>query len=428
MRFGRSKAPIPGHLRRDRNLIDTSLPHEYTDAKLQSWNRRRQGKRGMSLDYTSLLLAVGFSAACLSLTLFGMWLTARSEKFLLTWAISLVFVVGDIFIYDAYIDMPGRLLGIATSAFLLIGFSAMLGAAYQFRTGGSPLPRALWGCVSLAIALPPMALGYDGLGFMFENMFAALLLFATAFEYWRGRDEAPALTIGITTLYSATATSFSLCAMVLAWDGKLVLGHAPSNWAEELSLIVVIASMTGIGALSLALNQGRLARHHHRNALTDPLTGLLNRRALFDMHGDVPVGAFTAVVVFDLDNFKAINDEFGHAAGDEVLKVFARELAANLRPADVAARMGGEEFALVLRRTLPETVEESAERIRAVFAARLIETESGLLTCTVSAGFAFGSKEGVSLDKVLSAADKALYDAKRGGRNRVIASPFRRAS
>ncbi|ESY91299.1 GGDEF domain-containing protein [Mesorhizobium australicum] len=382
----------------------------------------------MSLDYTSLLLAVGFSAVCLSLTLFGMWLTARSEKFLLTWAISLVFVVGDIFIYDAYIEMPGRLLGIATSAFLLIGFSAMLGAAYQFRTGGSPLPRAVWGCYSLAIALPPMALGYDGLGFMAENMFAAVLLFVTAFEYWKGRDEAPALTIGITALYSATATSFGLCAMVLAWEGKLVLGHAPSNWAEELSLIVVIASMTGIGALSLALNQGRLARHHHRDAQTDSLTGLLNRRALFDMHGHVPVGAFTAVVVFDLDNFKTINDEFGHAAGDEVLRVFANELTANLRPADVAARMGGEEFALVLKRTLPETVEQAAERIRAAFATRLIETEAGSLTCTVSAGFAFGSKEGISLDKVLSAADKALYDAKRGGRNRVTASPFRRAS
>jgi diguanylate cyclase (GGDEF)-like protein len=112
--------------------------------------------------------------------------------------------------------------------------------------------------------------------------------------------------------------------------------------------------MTGIGALSLALNQGRLARHHRRDALTDPLTGLLNRRALFDMHGNVPVGAFTAVVVFDLDNFKAINDEFGHAAGDEVLRVFAAELAGNLRQTDVAARMGGEEFALVLKRTVPE--------------------------------------------------------------------------
>jgi diguanylate cyclase (GGDEF)-like protein len=382
----------------------------------------------MSLDYTSLLLAVGFSAACLSLTLFGMWLTARSEKFLLTWAISLVFVVGDIFVYDAYIDMPGRLLGIATLAFLLLGFSTMLGAAYQFRTGGSPMPRmVLASAISLAVTLPPMALGYDGLGFMLENAFAALLLLATALEYWKGRDEAPALTIGITALYSATATSFALCAMVLAWDGKLILGHAPSNWAEELSLIIVIASMTGIGALSLALNQGRLARHHHRNALTDPLTGLLNRRALFDLHGDAPVGAFTAVVVFDLDSFKAINDEFGHAAGDEVLKVFARDLAGNLRPTDVAARMGGEEFALVLKRTLPETVEATAEAIRAAFAAHRIETEMGSLMCTVSAGYAFGTKEGLSFDKVLSAADKALYAAKRGGRNRVTASAFRRA-
>jgi len=90
--------------------------------------------------------------------------------------------------------------------------------------------------------------------------------------------------------------------------------------------------------------------------------------------------------------------------------------------------MGGEEFALVLKRTLPETVEAAAERIRTAFAARRIETDNGLLTCTVSAGFAFGTNEGMSFDKVLSAADKALYAAKREGRNRVAASVFRRAS
>ncbi|RUU49581.1 GGDEF domain-containing protein, partial [Mesorhizobium sp. M2C.T.Ca.TU.009.01.2.1] len=156
-----------------------------------------------------------------------------------------------------------------------------------------------------------------------------------------------------------------LCAAVLAWDGKLVLGHAPSNWAEDLSLVIVIASMTGIGALSLALNQGRHARHHQREAQTDALTGLLNRRALFDLHGKAPVSAFTAVVVFDLDGFKAINDQFGHAAGDEVLKVFAQVLSTDLRPNDSVARMGGEEFAMVLRRTLPETAEATAERVRA---------------------------------------------------------------
>ncbi|CAN7566000.1 GGDEF domain-containing protein [Mesorhizobium amorphae] len=381
----------------------------------------------MALDYNSLLLAVGFSAACLSLTLFGIWLTARSEKFLLTWAVSVLLVVGDVFAYKAYIDKPGPMLGVATLALLLLGFSTMLGAAHQFTTGRSPLPHiALGAGISLAAALPPMALGYDGLGFMLENSFAALLLFATALEYWKGRSESPAPIIGVAALYSITAISFLLCAMVLASDGKLVLGHAPRNWAEDLSLVIVIACMTGIGALSLALNQGRLAQHHRRNALTDPLTGLLNRRALFDLHGNAPVGAFTAVVVFDLDGFKAINDEFGHATGDEVLKVFAEELTANLLPSDAAARMGGEEFALVLKRTLPEKAEFAAERIRASFAARRIETETRPLSCTVSAGYAFGSKDGMSFDKVLSAADKALYAAKRDGRNRVLASTFRR--
>lgn len=382
----------------------------------------------MSLDYNSLLLAVGFSAACLSLTLFGIWLTARTEKFLLTWAISALLIVGDVFIYRDYIDAPGRLLGIASFAVILVGFSTMLGAAYQFTSGRSPIPLTVLGSgIALAVTLPPMALGYDGLGFMLENSCAALLLFATAHEYWKGRVEAPVPIISLTVLYCATALSFVLCAMVLAWDGRLVLGHAPSNWAEDLSLVIVIASMTGIGALSLALNQGRLARYHRQDALTDPLTGLLNRRALFDLNNSSPIGAFTAVVVFDLDGFKAINDEFGHATGDHVLKVFAEELTSDLRPADVAARMGGEEFALVLKRTLPETVELAAERIRAAFAARVIETETRPLTCTVSAGFAFGSKEGLSFDKVLSGADKALYAAKRGGRNRVTASTFRRA-
>ncbi|RWC96377.1 MAG: GGDEF domain-containing protein [Mesorhizobium sp.] len=383
----------------------------------------------MLLDYNSMLLAVGFSAACLSMTLFGTWLTARSDRFLLTWAISVLLIVGEVFVYDAYIKAPGPVLGVLTLALLLLGFSVMLGAAHQFRTGRSPLPRVLVGAgISLALALPPMALGYDGLGFMLENFLAGLLLFVTAREYWRGREEAPAPLQGVALLYSLTAASFVLCAAVLVWDGRLVLGHAPSNWAEDLSLIIVIASMTGIGGLSLALNQGRLAQHHRRNALTDPLTGLLNRRALFDLHGEAPVGAFMAVVVFDLDGFKAINDEFGHATGDAVLKVFAEELAANLQPTDAAARLGGEEFALVLKRTLPEKVEFAAERIRASFAARRIETETRLLSCTVSAGYAFGSQDGTSFDKVLSAADKALYAAKRSGRNRVLAASLRRAS
>ncbi|RUX28919.1 GGDEF domain-containing protein, partial [Mesorhizobium sp. M4A.F.Ca.ET.050.02.1.1] len=88
----------------------------------------------MLLDYNSMLLAVGFSAACLSMTLFGTWLTARSDSFLLTWAISVLVIVGEVFVYDAYIEAPGPVLGVLTLALLLLGFSVMLGAAHQFRT------------------------------------------------------------------------------------------------------------------------------------------------------------------------------------------------------------------------------------------------------------------------------------------------------
>ncbi len=72
--------------------------------------------------------------------------------------------------------------------------------------------------------------------------------------------------------------------------------------------------MTGIGALSLALHQWRLAARHRLDAITDPLTGLLNRRALFDEYGTRPMGTTTAVIVFDIDHFKSVNDRFGHAA------------------------------------------------------------------------------------------------------------------
>ncbi|TIU41400.1 MAG: GGDEF domain-containing protein, partial [Mesorhizobium sp.] len=82
----------------------------------------------MLLDYNSLLLAVGFSAACLSLTLFGTWMAARSDKFLLTWAVSVLVVVCEVFAYDAYIKTPGTALGVLTLAVLLLGFSVMLGA------------------------------------------------------------------------------------------------------------------------------------------------------------------------------------------------------------------------------------------------------------------------------------------------------------
>lgn len=380
----------------------------------------------MALDYNSLLMALGISGACLAVTLVMSWSVARSELFLLTWATGVVLIVAYVVVYSFYVIYPEPLLAAACFVLLMVGLSALFGAARQFRTSASPLkPTLIAAALSLACTVPPMLAGYDGLGFIAENTAAAVLLSATALEYWRGRAEAPAPVAGLSVLYGVVAAGFVLCAAMLIADGRLVLGGAPQNWAEDVSLALSIAGMTGIGAVSLALNHWRAARRHRHEARTDPLTGLLNRRALFDGFSTMPLNQFTAVIAFDLDDFKSINDLHGHAVGDRVIRAFAEELAQAVSRGDSAARLGGEEFAVVLQRTLPLRAEQLAERVRKSFAARAIATDGGTLQCTVSAGIAFGTEAGISFEKALRLADKALYAAKRDGRNRVATQHLR---
>lgn len=382
----------------------------------------------MLVDYNSLLLALGVSASCLAGTLVGSWFSRRPDTFLLTCSAGLVPIVSGIFIYGSYVDKPQPIFAILTFVLFFIGFAAIWVAGHQFRTRRFSKTRFVLGCATgIAASVPAMLAGYDGLAFIGDNLVISLLLLLTAREYWLSRHEAPTPLYGLAALYTLTAISFALCAAVLIADGKLVLGHAPDNWAEDLSLAICIAGMTGIGALSLALHQWRQAALHRKEAITDLLTGLLNRRALFDLYGRRNFGPSMAIIVFDIDRFKTINDQNGHAAGDLVLKLFGEELSVGLRASDTVARLGGEEFALVLDNTLPGRAEQVAERIRDAFAARAINIDGKSVTCTVSAGVAAGTVKGIGFDEVLRAADKALYEAKRNGRNRVEVAAYLRA-
>jgi diguanylate cyclase (GGDEF)-like protein len=382
----------------------------------------------MPLDYNSLLLAIGFAGACLSVTMFGAWLSARSERFLLTWAVGAALIVASVFVYSAYVQTAVPVLAVLDFGLLTCGFAALLGAAYQFRAGSMPPGLGVAPTSAAVLVFASLVLsGYDGAGFVVYNVAAAAFLCEVARQYWLGRAEAPAPIIALSVLYLATGISFGLCAFVLIMESRLRLGSAPSNWAENLNLVVSIACMSGIGALSLALNQSRLARSHRRDAITDSLTGLLNRRALFEQFGSDPLDRFTAVLVFDLDRFKNINDRFGHTVGDEVLRRFAAIVSVCLRASDAAARLGGEEFAAVLARTTDDRARQVAERIRKEFADHVIETDQGGLQCTVSVGIAFPAGERCGFEQVLGDADKALYRAKDDGRNRVAMAGLRLA-
>ena len=382
----------------------------------------------MDLDYNSLLLSVGFSAAGLALAILGGWLLTRTEGFMLTWSIGLVLIVGNVLSYSQYVREGSRFAVGLSMVLLVLAFSTLYGAAVQFVRHESPLRSiALVGLPSVLLVLVPTVLGYDAIGLFAENLLCGLILLAIAVVYWRGRAEAPVPIYGVAVLYAVVGVSFLLCALMIARAGELRLAGPPDNWAEDVSLLACLIGMTGIGALSLALNQWRLAARHRQEALTDPLTGLANRRALFETFGDGPLPGDTVVIVFDLDRFKSINDRYGHALGDEVLRRFAETLVAHGREGDRAARLGGEEFALVLPQTQPLAAMQIAEHIRNRFEAERFAADGGPVTCTVSAGVAVALDAGPGFEETLSAADRALYHAKSAGRNRIAAASLLRA-
>lgn len=162
--------------------------------------------------------------------------------------------------------------------------------------------------------------------------------------------------------------------------------------------------------------------------MRDPLTNIGNRRA-FDGAMERELGEVAehggrlSVIMTDIDRFKSINDNFGHAVGDEVIKILARTLTEHSREGDVVARIGGEEFAVILPETGLQGAAALAERVRAVFAEKKL-TIRGASTSVVDMTASFGVtelKRGESSASLMDRADKNLYAAKKGGRNRVVA-------
>ncbi len=162
-----------------------------------------------------------------------------------------------------------------------------------------------------------------------------------------------------------------------------------------------------------------------RLATVDPLTAIPNRQAVLTRVGDELARAAryrrpVSVILVDLDQFKRLNDNHGHEAGDVVLRIVARRLAENVRSVDFAGRYGGEEFLVVLPETDPDAAASLAEKLRRIVAGTPIRLPHGdLVTVTMSAGVAGGPGELLKVDALVRDADAALYSAKALGRDQV---------
>ena len=161
-------------------------------------------------------------------------------------------------------------------------------------------------------------------------------------------------------------------------------------------------------------------------ATQDSLTGMLNRRLVLDIlereltrgqRLELPL----AVLMIDIDHFKAVNDAYGHQAGDAVLKEVAARVSTTVRPYDSVGRYGGEEFLVILPGCDEPRAQIVAERLRCVVSREVVHTSAAEISVTLSLGLAL-SAQGETSERLVHAADRALYEAKRNGRNRVVVS------
>jgi diguanylate cyclase (GGDEF)-like protein len=224
---------------------------------------------------------------------------------------------------------------------------------------------------------------------------------------------------------------FVLLGVALFLRGTHMLTHEdPADRASSLvialSALVVPLSQICIAFGLILMVMWRYAERLRRLSTLDALTGALNRAGL-EMQGKRTGlraqrgGRSLAVIMIDVDYFKVINDTYGHPVGDEVLRHLARLVRLELRPADLLARFGGEEFVLVLDGVDRPSALKVAERLRARIEYEMVELDKLSVRYTASMGVVCSDQHDYDLIRLISAGDAAMYQAKRAGRNRVAA-------
>lgn len=213
------------------------------------------------------------------------------------------------------------------------------------------------------------------------------------------------------------------------WRGELVNRHRAGHLYHEALTITPVRDKHGVLRHFVAVKEDiterkELVAQLTRDAMTDPLTGVLNRRAFVNqLEAEMArVGRHArvcALLMLDLDHFKRVNDTFGHAAGDEVLRHVTACASATLRRIDRIGRLGGEEFGILLPETGMEGAIELAERLRCTIKETPIRFEDCVISMTTSIGITMIRPTDTDMEHPLARADANLYQAKSGGRNRV---------
>ena len=294
------------------------------------------------------------------------------------------------------------------------------GETARLRDPSLTIPQMVWTITSGAVAY---VLAGDARGLVLSVL--AMILFFGTF----GLTVAEVIGIGV----------YALLAFASAIGVSSRFNANASGYLDIAYALMVLIVLSGCIALNLRIQRIRAKLQQQREALAqalevnrelatrDELTGLINRRAMLDLMAlehsrSLRSGRPLLLAQLDIDHFKPINDQHGHATGDRALQAFAGTVRASVRDSDVLARWGGEEFVLMLTDTSADQARGLLERTRQAVQALEIAHSAGSLQLTVSIGLA-QHLPGDTVEHTLERADQALYRAKALGRNRVVVAP-----
>jgi diguanylate cyclase (GGDEF)-like protein len=373
----------------------------------------------MLLDPFTLLVVSAFTLAVAAALLLAAWLHQRQVNALVVWAAA--FGLGAI--ATALIISRGHLptfwtITIANTA-LACGYGLLWSGARLFD-GRRVMPIvALLGAGLWLVAYPLPEVHADATyRAVIMAMIGASYTLAAAFELWRDRRDNLRYrwpVIGLLILHAVAV----LLRILLA--GTELTTIEITELASFVMFETVLLSMCCAYLLPGMVGE-RVASRHMTDARIDPLTGINNRRSFIEQGERIVLRCVqdkrpVALLLCDLDHFKAVNDEHGHAAGDRVLIAFCRLAEEQLRPSDLLARLGGEEFVCLLPDLSAKDALSVADRLRLAFADAPQRIEGDVFRCTVSIGLAVSDATCSDLYALLTNADRALYRAKKGGRN-----------
>jgi len=370
-------------------------------------------------------LSVSFATSMLLLLL---WIQNPRAKSLYYWgAANLVATAAGIFIFR-HLHLPEIVPVVFANSFMILAYGLFWSGTRVFEGRPASVTRVVAGPVIwLAACAIPAFYGSEAARTGLASALFVAYTLATIFELWRGRAESklasrlPAMML--LGVHAAIHVLWSHHVFLTASTQDVVAtGHSLMTSAVFAALIHVIA----IIFLMIGLTKEKLELEQRRAAEADQLTSALNRRAFFDRASAVlsdlrGKNAYAAIIALDIDHFKSINDRFGHGGGDFVLEKFSSHARIALGSEVLFARLGGEEFSVLITGRDHASVFEITENLRAAIAETKIRLPSGAqLDITLSAGIAFaGEAAGYELESLLKLADTALYCAKHNGRDRI---------